>query len=250
MNNIFAVGIGPGDLDVLTPQARQVLESCTTVAGYKLYLDQIAPLLAGKKLIPGAMRQEVERCRLALDAVLAGEITAVISSGDAGVYGMAGLLLELTGEPRYAGIEVTVIPGVTAALACGALVGAPFMNDFAVLSLSDLMTPAELIRRRVKAAADADLPTALYNPASSKRHELLEFAVSEFRRAGGEELPCAVISNACRPSQKITVTRLKDFPFDEVTMTSLVIVGSSRTVLRNGKMFSLRGYGVKYGVGN
>ena len=93
MKNIFAVGIGPGDPEVLTPQAREVLESCTAVAGYKLYLDQIAPLLAGKKLIPGAMRQEVERCRLALDAVLAGEITAVVSSGDAGIYGMAGLLL-------------------------------------------------------------------------------------------------------------------------------------------------------------
>ena len=246
---IFAVGIGPGDLELLTPQARRVLEMCTAVVGYKPYLEQIAPLLEGKKVISGVMRQEVERCRLALEEALAGEVVSVVSSGDSGVYGMAGLLLELTGEARYAEIEVEVIPGITAATACASLVGAPFMNDFAVVSLSDLLTPPEVVRKRLRALAAADMPVALYNPATKQRRAMLDFAIAEFRRAGGEDLPCAVISDAFRPVRKITVTVLKDFPFDEVKMTSLVILGSSRTVLREGKMFNLRGYGEKYGVG-
>ncbi len=240
MSKVFAVGIGPGSPELLTFQARRVLEQCTAVAGYRLYLDQIRELLDGKRLIPGAMRQEIARCREALEAALAGETVAVVSSGDAGVYGMAGLLLELTELERYRSVEIEVVPGITAAL-----IGAPFMNDFAVLSLSDLMTPKELIQKRLYAVASCDMPAALYNPRSTRRHELLEEAVSVFRDAGGD-LPCALIHDACRDKQRIELTTLGTFPFEHVWMTTIVIIGNSATIVRDGRFYCRRGYREKH----
>ena len=245
MSKVFAVGIGPGSPEQLTFQARRVLEQCTAVAGYRLYLDQIRELLDGKRLIPGAMRQEIARCREALEAALAGETVAVVSSGDAGVYGMAGLLLELTELERYRSVEIEVVPGITAALAAAALIGAPFMNDFAVLSLSDLMTPKELIQKRLYAVASCDMPAALYNPRSTRRHELLEEAVSVFRDAGGD-LPCALIHDACRDKQRIELTTLGTFPFEHVWMTTIVIIGNSATIVRDGRFYCRRGYREKH----
>ena len=245
MSKVFAVGIGPGSPELLTFQARRVLEQCTAVAGYRLYLDQIRELLDGKRLIPGAMRQEIARCREALEAALAGETVAVVSSGDAGVYGMAGLLLELTELERYRSVEIEVVPGITAALAAAALIGAPFMNDFAVLSLSDLMTPKELIQTRLYAVASCDMPAALYNPRSTRRHELLEEAVSVFRDAGGD-LPCALIHDACRDKQRIELTTLGTFPFEHVWMTTIVIIGNSATIVRDGRFYCRRGYREKH----
>ena len=245
MSKVFAVGIGPGSPELLTFQARRVLEQCTAVAGYRLYLDQIRELLDGKRLIPGAMRQEIARCREALEAALAGETVAVVSSGDAGVYGMAGLLLELTERERYCSVEIEVVPGITAALAAAALIGAPFMNDFAVLSLSDLMTPKELIQKRLYAVASCDMPAALYNPRSTRRHELLEEAVSVFRDAGGD-LPCALIHDACRDKQRIELTTLGTFPFEHVWMTTIVIIGNSATIVRDGRFYCRRGYREKH----
>ena len=246
---VYAVGIGPGSLELLTPQAEKVLRACTAVAGYKLYLDQIAPLIEGKKIIPGGMRQEVERCTLALEAALQGETVAVVSSGDAGVYGMAGLLMELTQEERFSEIEIEVVPGITAALSCAALAGAPLMNDFAVLSLSELMTPEMVIRKRLESVAQLDLPAALYNPKSRKRHVLLEYAVEVFRKYGGDKLPCALVRDAWREGQTVKFFTLDEFPFEEVQMTTLVLIGNSQTRIANGKMFCLRGYREKYGVG-
>ena len=246
---VYAVGIGTGSLELLTPQAEKVLRACTAVAGYKLYLEQIAPLIKGKKIIPGGMRQEVERCTRALEAALQGETVAVVSSGDAGVYGMAGLLMELAQEERFSEIEVEVVPGITAALSCAALAGAPLMNDFVVLSLSELMTPEAVIRKRLDSVAQLDLPAALYNPKSSKRHVLLEYAVEVFRRYGGDKLPCALVRDAWREGQTVKFFTLDQFPFDEVQMTTLVLIGNSQTRIANGKMFCLRGYREKYGVG-
>ena len=208
-------------------------------------LDQIRELLDGKRLIPGAMRQEIARCREALEAALAGETVAVVSSGDAGVYGMAGLLLELTELERYRSVEIEVVPGITAALAAAALIGAPFMNDFAVLSLSDLMTPKELIQKRLYAVASCDMPAALYNPRSTRRYELLEEAVSVFRDAGGD-LPCALIHDACRDKQRIELTTLGTFPFEHVWMTTIVIIGNSATIVRDGRFYCRRGYREKH----
>ena len=195
------------------------------------------------------MRQEVERCTRALEAALAGEVVAVVSSGDAGVYGMAGLLMELMQEERFSGIEIEVVPGITAALSCAALAGAPLMNDFAVLSLSELMTPEAVIRKRLEAIAQLDLPVALYNPKSRKRHVLLEYAVEVFRKYGGPHLPGALVRDAWREGQKIQFFTLDQFPFDEVQMTTLVLIGNRQTRIANGRMFCLRGYREKYGVG-
>lgn len=246
MSKVFAVGIGPGSPELLTFQARRVLEQCTAVAGYRLYLDQIRELLDGKRLIPGAMRQEIARCREALEAALAGETVAVVSSGDAGVYGMAGLLLELTELERYRSVEIEVVPGITAALAAAALIGAPFMNDFAVLSLSDLMTPKELIQKRLYAVASCDMAGgALQSRRSTRRHELLEEAVSVFRDAGGD-LPCALIHDACRDKQRIELTTLGTFPFEHVWMTTIVIIGNSATIVRDGRFYCRRGYREKH----
>ena len=245
MSHLFAIGIGPGDTHLLTMQAREALEKCTAVAGYRPYLESLGELLAGKRLLEGqAMRQEVLRCTLALEAALAGETVAVVSSGDAGIYGMAGLLLELAQEERFMQVEVVVVPGVTAASSCAALVGAPFMNDFAVISLSDLMTPADLIRRRLEALAGVDLPVAIYNPASRGRHDLLEYAVAAFRQAGGN-LPAAIVRDAYRPGQLVRLCRLDDFPFHLVQMTTLVIIGNSHTILNERSMFCQRGYRVR-----
>ena len=246
---VYAVGIGPGSLELLTPQAEKILRSCTVIAGYNLYLEQIAPLIAGKKRICGGMRQEVERCTRALEMALAGEKVAVVSSGDAGVYGMAGLLMELTQEKRFSEIEIEVIPGITAALSCAALAGAPLMNDFVVLSLSELMTPETVVRKRLEAVAQLDLPAALYNPKSSRRHLLLEYAVEVFRQYGGDKLPGALVRDAWREGQHIQFFTLDQFPFDAVQMTSLVLIGNSQTRMVNGRMFCLRGYREKYGVG-
>ena len=201
MSEVYAIGIGPGAAEYLTPQAAEILEKCTVIAGYRTYLDLIPERLAGKKVIAGSMREELKRCREALDAALDGEIVGVVSSGDAGIYGMAGLLLELTEQEKYQSIEVIVVPGVTAATAAA----------------------------------------ALYNPASSRRRELLEFAVEVYRQAGGN-LPAALVHHTGRSGQKIEFARLDNFPFDTVDMSTLVILGNSKTILRDGRFYCRRGY--------
>ena len=178
MKTVYAVGLGPGSSALLTPRAREVLAFCDTVAGYRTYLEQIPELLPGKRIIASGMRQELDRCRAALEAAKAGAAVAVVSSGDAGIYGMAGLLMELTETEEFRGINVEVVPGITAASAAAALVGAPLMCDFCVISLSDLLADRETICHRITAAAQGDLVTALYNPGSVKRRELLDFAVA------------------------------------------------------------------------
>ncbi|MDR0931696.1 MAG: precorrin-3B C(17)-methyltransferase [Victivallales bacterium] len=245
MGEIYAIGIGPGNSELLTLQALNTLSKCTVVIGYKLYLELLGDLLNGKKIIAGTMGQEIERCREALECSLAGEVVGVVSSGDSGVYGMAGLLFELGGKERYKSIEIVVIPGITAALSAAALVGAPFMNDFAVLSLSDLMTDKELIRKRLHAVASCDLPLALYNPRSTKRHELLEEAVAVFKAASGN-LPVALVHNAFREQQKIEFVTLDDFPFVRVNMNSIVIFGNTQTVVSGNRFYCRRGYREKY----
>ena len=246
-HKIYAVGLGPGTPALLSPRAKEILEICDTIAGYRTYLDQITDLIGNKRVIASGMRQELERCRAALEAAEAGASVAVVSSGDPGIYGMAGLLMELSESDEFQGIEVEVIPGITAASAAAALVGAPLMCDFAVISLSDLLADRNTILKRLSAAAEADFVTALYNPGSSRRRELLKQAIALFRRVHGDSLPVAVVHDVARPEQRFSLCRIVDFPFDEVDMTTILIIGCSRTVIRNGKMYTLRGYQEKYG---
>ena len=246
-NKIYAVGLGPGSSAMLSPRAREVIESCDTIAGYRTYLEQIPHLIENKRVIANGMRQELDRCRAALEAAKAGASVAVVSSGDPGIYGMAGLLLELVESDEFKGIEVEVVPGITAASAAAALVGAPLMCDFAVISLSDLLADRNTILKRLTAAAEADFVTALYNPGSTRRRELLELAIGIFRGVHGDDLPVAVVHDVARPEERFSIWRIGEFPFAEVDMTTILVIGCSRTVVRNGKMYTLRGYQEKYG---
>ena len=245
---IYAIGLGPGAVDLIVPRARNVIESCDVIAGYSAYLKQFPELFNDKTIISNGMRGEVERCRQALDATLAGHRVAVVSSGDAGIYGMAGLLLELTEEAPYFGIEVETVPGITAASAAGALLGAPLMNDFCVISLSDLLTPAEVIRRRLRVAAVADMVTVLYNPASTRRRRLIQDAVALFLAERGHSCPVGIIHEAARPEQRTMIVPLGEFPCDDIDMNTLVVIGNSSTVIRRGRLYTRRGYQDKYQV--
>jgi precorrin-3B C17-methyltransferase len=244
---IYAVGLGPGAVDLLSPRAAVILENCDVIAGYNGYIEQFAGLLENKEIIGNGMRGEIKRCREALDAVLAGKNVAMICSGDAGIYAMAGLLAELIEEEKYSGIELVTVPGITAAGAAAAVLGAPLMNDFCVLSLSDLLTPSSVIRKRVKAVAAADLVTVLYNPASKKRRELLAEAIKIFLDFMPSETPVGIVHNATKQDEKSSIVTLGDFPFEEIDMNTLVIIGNSNTVKNNGIMYTQRGYIEKYG---
>ena len=238
---IFAVGIGPGGNDLLSPRARKVLDEADVVVGYRPYLEMVGELTVGKELISTGMRGEVERCRKALELARAGRRVAVVSSGDAGIYGMAGLLLELE-ESQENPLEVEVVPGITAAAAAAAALGAPLMNDFAVLSLSDQLTPREIVKQRVAAIAAADLVCALYNPQSRSRTELLGWVIDEFVRTRGPETVVGMVRNAGRSDEQCWLGVLKDLPVAQVDMVTVILVGNSRTCIINGSMVTKRGY--------
>ncbi len=242
MSKLYVVGIGPGDLDHMTFQANEALDSADAVVGYKTYLDLINPLIAGKEIISSGMMKEVERCREALDLAAAGKTVALVSSGDAGIYGMAGLALEQAAEMAEPP-EIVVIPGVSAVQAAAAVLGAPLMHDFAVISLSDLLTPWDLIERRLVAAATADFVVALYNPRSKGRVRQIEEARQILLSARPEDTPVGIVRNAMREGEERIVTslgRMLDYPID---MFSLVIVGNSSTFVDPaGRMVTPRGY--------
>ena len=243
MNKIFIVGIGPGGLDEMTPKARAAIESVEVVAGYNTYINLIQEIIGGKKIIGRAMMQEVERCQLAIDEALNGRNVAVISSGDAGIYGMAGLVLEMILDlPEENRPQFEIIAGVSAVNAAAAILGAPLMNDFAIISLSDLMTPWELIKRRVLAAAQGDFVIALYNPKSKRRVTQLaevQKILLEFR---DKNTPVGIVTNAGRQGESKILSTLENFIREEINMFSLVIIGNSQTFVKENFMITPRGY--------
>lgn len=241
---IYAIGIGPGASDLLAPRAKTILEQVEVIAGYNAYLEQIENITAGKTVISSGMTGEVERCQAAIDFALKGKDVAVISSGDAGIYGMAGLLFELI-EAKELDIEIVIVPGITAATAAAAVLGAPLMNDFAIISLSDLLTPQDEIRTRIDKIAEADLVCILYNPASKKRKTLLPESLAKFCEIRGENCVCGMVKNATRENQEIWTGKLKKFPVEMADMSTIVIIGNSQTVLKSGKIYTRRGYEVE-----
>ncbi|PLX83732.1 MAG: cobyric acid synthase CobQ [Desulfuromonas sp.] len=245
-NKLYVVGIGPGGPEHITPAASKAIEASDAVVGYRTYVDLIAPLLEGKEVHASGMKQEVARCRQAIELAAGGRTVALVSSGDAGIYGMAGLVLELLGNAL---VEVEIVPGVSAVQAAAARLGAPLMHDFAVVSLSDLLTPWALIRRRLIAAASADFVVALYNPRSRGRVTQLEEARQILLRSRSPETPVGIVRNACRPGESVVVTDLAGLPEQEVDMFSIVIVGNASTGVDGfGRMVTPRGYAGKYGV--
>ena len=243
MGKITVIGLGPGSLEDMTPRARRAIEEAQVIAGYNTYIRLIEGLLEGKEVIGTAMMQEIDRCRMAVEAAVSGKDTAVVSSGDSGVYGMAGLVLELVLQrPEGERPAFDVIAGVSAVNAAAAVLGAPLMHDFAVVSLSDLLTPWETIKKRVKAAAEGDFVLALYNPKSKKRVRNIEEVREILLEYKSPDTPVGIVTGASRNEQKKTISTLQDFTKEEITMFSLVIIGNSKTYVKDGWMITPRGY--------
>ncbi|PLX98122.1 MAG: cobyric acid synthase CobQ [Desulfuromonas sp.] len=243
---LYVVGIGPGGVEYLTPAAASAIESADTVVGYKTYLELITPFLQGKDVVSSGMRQEVDRCRKAIAFAAAGRTVALVSGGDAGVYGMAGLTLELAGAD---GPEVEIVPAVSAVQAAAARLGAPLMHDFAVISLSDLLTPWPLIRQRLEAAASADFVIALYNPRSKGRPGHLDAARQIILRHRAAANPVGIVRHATRADETVETGELASFSVAGVDMFSLVIIGNSQTRIDpGGRMVTPRGYEKKHEV--
>ena len=249
---LYLVGLGPGSPEQMTAMARSALQRSDLIVGYRGYLELIAPILEGKELLSTGTRQEVERCRAAVEAAEAGRVVAVVSSGDPGVYGMAGLVYELLRERgwgRQEGPDVEVVPGVTALNAAAALLGAPLMHDFAAISLSDLPTPWETIARRLELASQADFVIGLYNPRSTRRVQPLADAHLILSKYRGPETPVGVVRCGYRDGQQVTVTDLSHLLEAEVDMQTIVVVGNSSTASFQGVMVTPRGYGTRYDLG-
>jgi precorrin-3B C17-methyltransferase len=236
---IYVVGLGPGEAEQTTPLAEQTLNQCAVIVGYDGYIDLVSDRFADKQLISTPMRQETERCRIALEIALQGRDVALVCSGDPGVYGMAGLMLEIA---HGSGIQVQVIPGVTAATSAAAILGAPLMHDFAVISLSDLMTPWGKIERRLEAAARADFVICLYNPRSRKRSDYLRTACDIVMRHQSPATVCGWVRNIGRMGQESAVLSLAELATAEVDMFTTVIIGNSETRVLDGRMVTPRGY--------
>lgn len=245
-NKLYVVGIGPGDGAYLTAQARQALEDAQVLVGYTVYVDLAAGLFPGKETYTTPMRREVDRCRWALEAAAGGRTVALVCSGDAGVYGMAGPVLQLA--PEWPEVEVEVVPGVTAALSGAAALGAPIGHDFCVISLSDLLTPWEAIERRLRCAAQGDFTICLYNPASHKRSDYLQKACDILLSAGaGPDTVCGYVRNIGREGQEANILPLKELRDAKLDMFTTVFIGSSATLAEHGRMITPRGYERKRG---
>lgn len=240
---IAVVGLGPGREEEMTPRARQALERAEVIVGYRTYIDLIASLAAGREVVVTGMTGEVARCREAVERAAEGARVAVVSSGDPGVYGMAGLLLEiLAAHPRGKEIKVEVVPGVTAATAAAAALGAPLMHDFAVISLSDRLTPWKVIAGRLEHAAAADFVLVLYNPRSHGRPDHLRRARDIILRYRHPTTPVGVVRNAGRDGEETWIRDLDTFLDLPVDMVSTVIIGNSQTRVLDGRLVTPRGY--------
>ncbi len=240
MSRLYAVGIGPGGGGQMTIHAREVLERSAVIVGYPVYVDLIREEFPDKRYLTTPMRRETDRCRMAFEEAKKGSEVAVVCSGDAGIYGMAGLLYEIKVE--YPSVELEVIPGVTAASGGAAILGAPLMHDFAVISLSDLMTPREKIERRLRAAAMADFVICLYNPSSQKRAGYLRWAcqcVLEYKPA---DTICGIVRNIGREGETYRILSLEQLKEISVDMFTTVYIGNERTFMREDKMITPRGY--------
>lgn len=238
---IYIVGFGPGERGYMTQQAISVIEQADLVVGYTTYVKLLKEQFPEKEFYATPMRKEVDRCRAAVEEALQGKTVAMVSSGDSGIYGMAGVMLEVI-EEMHADLEVVAVPGVTAASAAAAVLGAPLMHDFAVISLSDCMTSLELIYRRVSCAAEADFVICLYNPKSRSRTEYLEQAAQLILKHRAEETPVGIVRNAGRSNQKAWITTLGQLKDEPVDMFCVVLIGNSQTYVKNGKMITPRGY--------
>ena len=250
---LYIVGVGPGHHDHMTFKAKQVIDESDTIVGYETYVNLVQDLIEGKTIHRYAMTQEVERARQCIDLAKSGKIVSLVSSGDPGIYGMAGLIYETLAESDWDpkdGLQVEIIPGISALNSCASIIGSPLMTDFAVVSMSDLLVPWEIIIKRVEAAAQGDFVIVIYNPASKKRIHQLEDARKILLKYRKSTTPVAIIKGAFRDSETIVMTNLEDLPnhSDQLGMISTVIIGNSSTYTYKDLMINPRGYKSKYNL--
>ena len=239
---IYVVGIGPGNAYDMTVRARRVLEGCDIIAGYKTYIDLVKGEFPDKEFYENGMRGEVERCEKCVEYALSGKTVALICSGDSGVYGMASPLLEIASAKAFGNVEI--IPGVTAALSGSAVLGAPLSHDFCVISLSDLLTPWEVIEKRLIKAAEGDFCMAIYNPSSKKRSDYLKRACEILLTVLSPETSCGYVRNIGRDGEEKKVCTLKELSDENVDMFVTVFIGNSKTKITDGMMVTPRGYDI------
>ncbi len=240
MSKLYVIGIGPGNYENMTIRADEALKSCDIIIGYHVYVDLVKERYSGKEFLTTPMTKEADRCQMAIDKALSGKDTAMICSGDSGIYGMAALIYELRGEAEDP--EIVVIPGLTAACSGSSLLGAPLTHDFAVISLSDRLTPWDKIEKRLKAAAMADLSIVLYNPASKGRPDHLKKAVDILLEILPADRVCGFCRNIGRDEESAEVTTLAGLKEADIDMFCTVFIGNEMTRVIDGKMITPRGY--------
>ena len=238
---LHVVGFGPGGKEHMTFKAAETIQNADIVTGYTAYVNMMKPIFPDKEYKATGMMKEVDRCRMAIEDAMAGKDVAMISSGDSGIYGMAGIIYQLADEMK-ADIEIDTVPGMTAASTAASVLGAPVMHDLAIISLSDLMTPLDLIMKRVDCAGIGDMIVCLYNPKSKTRTEYLNQAQQILLKHRSAETPVGIVRNAGREDQRAQITTLGDLDKADVDMFSIVIIGNSQTYVSNGRMITPRGY--------
>lgn len=250
---LYIVGVGPGNHDHMTFHAKQVIEESDTIVGYETYVNLVEDLIDGKEVHRYAMTQEVERAHQCIELAKSGKIVSLVSSGDPGIYGMAGLIYEMLAEEgwdRKTGLYVEIVPGISSLNSCAALVGSPLMTDFAVVSMSDLLVPWEIIVKRVEAAAQGDFVIVIYNPASKKRIHQLQDTRKILLKYRSPQTPVAIVKGAFRESQQVVLTDLENMEShqDKLGMITTVIIGNSSTYNYKDLMINPRGYTSKYNI--
>lgn len=246
--SLKVAGLGPGAIDLMAPRARQALAEADIVVGYRTYLDLVSDYLnPASEVISSSMMQEIDRCRKALELAAHGRTVVLVCGGDPGIYAMAGLVFELARSMETT-VPIDIIPGIAALNACAAILGAPLMHDFAAISLSDLMTPWEMIERRIEAVAPADFVVVIYNPKSKKRTSQIVRTQAIMLQHRAPQTPVGIVSGATRKHETVRLATLGSMLDEEIGMQTTVIIGNSQTFVWNDRMITPRGYSKKYGL--
>lgn len=234
------VGIGSGKKESMTLKAYNTLKDSDIIIGYKKYINYIKEIFPDKSYESNGMGNEIERCKICIHYAERGKNVSIISSGDTGIYGMAGIILEMADK----NIEVNIVSGVTSAVEAASVLGSPIMNDFVIVSMSDIMTPIEKILKRIEYASRADFVICIYNPRSSKRQDNIKLAFNIIKEIQGENIIVGVVKNAGRDNQELFLNKINNIDYNIIDMDSMVIVGNSDTYIKNGKMITKRGYNI------
>lgn len=239
MAKLYVVGIGPGGRDHMTLKAIRAIEESEVIVGYSFYIDLLGDLTEGKEVIKTGMRGELERCKEAIQSARAGKTTSIVSTGDAGLYGMAGPIYEIS-----EGVDIEVVPGISSAFSAASELGAPIMHDFCTISLSDLLTPWETIKLRIEMASKGDFVMAIYNPKSKNRTMQIEEAFDIIRRYKDGSTPVGIVRNSGREGREISCTTVGDIDFKQIDMMTVIIIGNRETYFKDGNIITPRGYSI------